>query len=130
MDASVKTAEVNEAGFRPVLRDWLDRLRQGDEIAHLATLTFAAAILALTLLLGFELYRSSHLTVVKFGWSFFTSSKWDPVAGEFGALPFIYGTIITSVLALVIAVPLGLGSALFLSEMRSEEHTSELQSQR
>jgi phosphate transport system permease protein len=117
MDASVKTAEMNAAGPRPVLRGWLDRLRQGDEIAHLATLTFAAAILALTLLLGFELYRSSQLTVAKFGWSFFTSSRWDPVAGEYGALPFIYGTIITSVLALVIAVPLGLGSALFLSEM-------------
>jgi hypothetical protein len=76
MGASVKTAEVNKAGGRGIVRGWRGRLRRGDEVAHLATFTFAAAILALTLLLGFELYRSSHLTIKEFGWSFFTSSQW------------------------------------------------------
>ncbi len=117
MHASARTAEGNEAVTGSAARRWLDRWRRGDEIAHLVTLVFAAAILAVTVALAFELYRSSHLTLAKFGWAFFTSRKWDPVAGEFGALPFIYGTIVTSVLALFIAVPLGVGSAIFLSEL-------------
>ncbi len=52
-----------------------------------------------------------------FGWSFLTVQKWDPVANEYGALPFIYGTLVSSLLALLQAVPLGIGTALFLSEM-------------
>src|SRR6185369_13250198 len=53
----------------------------------------------------------------KFGWAFLFTSKWDPVAGAFGALPFIYGTVFTSAVALLISVPLGLGAAIFLSEL-------------
>ena len=51
------------------------------------------------------------------GWAFLFSSQWDPVAEKFGALPFIYGTVITSVLALLISLPLGLGAAIFLAEL-------------
>ena len=53
----------------------------------------------------------------KFGFGFFTSTVWNPPAEQFGALPFIYGTLLTSFLALLIAVPLGVGAAIFLSEM-------------
>jgi len=53
----------------------------------------------------------------KFGWSFLWSSAWNPVTEQFGALPFIYGTVITSFLALAISVPLGVGAAIFLSEL-------------
>ena len=71
----------------------------------------------MTALLVLELYRNSALTVHKFGWSFFVTQTWDPIAGEFGALPFIYGTVVTSALALLIAIPLGVGAAVFLAEL-------------
>ncbi len=99
------------------MREFLRRLRAGDLVAHGITLTFAASILLITVLLVLELWGKSGLTRTKFGWSFFTGSAWDPVAGEFGALPFIYGTLITSFLSLLMSVPLGLGAAIFLSEM-------------
>ena len=52
-----------------------------------------------------------------FGWTFLISRVWDPVAGQFGALPFVYGTLVTSLVGLIIAVPLGLGAAIFLAEL-------------
>jgi phosphate transport system permease protein len=78
---------------------------------------FAAAIVALVLLIAFELARSSTLAWDTFGLGFLTSTRWDPVARRFGALPYIYGTIVSSLLALVIGAPLGLGAAIFLSEL-------------
>src|SRR6185295_19771047 len=75
------------------------RLRSGDDIAYVVTLTCALTILAITALLVFELYRNSAVPRRQFGWSFLVTSTWDPVAGQFGALPFIYGTVITSALA-------------------------------
>src|SRR5581483_4132132 len=93
------------------------RLRSGDEIAYLITLTCALTILAITALLVIELYRNSAVPREKFGWSFLTATSWDPVAGEFGALPFIYGTVVTSAVALIIAIPLGVGAAIFLAEL-------------
>lgn len=59
----------------------------------------------------------SHLSLAQFGWKFFMRQAWNPVSGDFGALPFIYGTVATSMLALVIAVPLALGVAIFLTEL-------------
>jgi phosphate transport system permease protein len=102
---------------RQRLRDFPRRLQAGDLTAHAITLAFAASILLITVLLVVELYGQSELSRAKFGWGFFTGTTWDPVAGQFGALPFIYGTAITSLLALLISVPLGLGAAIFLSEM-------------
>jgi len=96
---------------------FLRKLRSGDAIAHTITMTFAASILLITALLVMELFRQSALSREKFGLAFFHGRMWDPVAGDFGALPFIYGTLVTSALALVMAVPLGLGAAIFLSEM-------------
>ena len=93
------------------------RLRRGDEVAYTLTLTCALSILAITALLVFELYTNSAETRHKFGWSFLSTSVWDPVAGEFGALPFIYGTVVTSALALLIGIPLGVGAAIFLAEL-------------
>ena len=102
-----------QAGPRAFLR----RLRSGDEIAHLITLAFAASILLITSLLVYELWVNSHLSRTKFGWMFFWTKVWDPNFDNFGAAPFIYGTIITSAVALCLAVPLGLASAIFLSEL-------------
>jgi phosphate transport system permease protein len=83
----------------------------------MVTFIFAAAIILITALLFFELFRTSAPTREKFGWGFLTGITWDPVALEFGALPFIYGTLITSALALIIGVPLGVGAAIFLAEL-------------
>ena len=93
------------------------RLRSGDDIAYVSTLTCAFTVLAVTALLVYELYLNSVLPRHKFGWSFLSTSVWDPVAGEFGALPFIYGTVVTSTVALLIAIPLGVGAAIFLAEL-------------
>lgn len=98
-------------------RAFLARLRSGDEIAHLITLIFAASIFLVTVLLVFELYRNSALPRQKFGWAFFVTKTWDPVFENFGAFPFIYGTLVTSALALILAVPLGVGAAIFLAEL-------------
>ena len=98
-------------------RSFLRRLTDGDQIAHLITLIFAASILLITALLVYQLWIGSADARHKFGWHFFFTSTWDPVAGDFGALPFIYGTLVTSALALIIAVPLGLGAAIFLAEL-------------
>ncbi|HLH16414.1 MAG TPA: phosphate ABC transporter permease subunit PstC [Bryobacteraceae bacterium] len=98
-------------------RAFYRRLRAGEELAYTIAATAAASILVITALIVIELYSQSALSRSKFGWSFLGTSVWDPVAGTFGALPFIYGTVITSIFALLIAIPLGLGSAIFLSEM-------------
>jgi phosphate transport system permease protein len=99
------------------VRSFLGRLATGDEIAHLITLMFAASIFLLTILLFYELYRNSALPRHKFGWNFFITQTWDPVFGNFGALPFVFGTVVTSALALLIAVPFGVGAAVFLAEL-------------
>ncbi len=98
-------------------RSFLRRLTEGDEIAHLITLVFASSILLVTVLLVYQLWVDSSLARHQFGWHFFFTSTWDPVSGDFGALPFIYGTLVTSALALIIAVPLGLGASIFLAEL-------------
>jgi phosphate transport system permease protein len=77
----------------------------------------AAAILAITALLVWELWSKSGPSRAKFGSGFLLRSVWDPVNGDFGALPFILGTVITSAVALIIAVPFGVGAAIFLAEL-------------
>jgi len=89
----------------------------GDRIAHLFTWLIASSVLLIAVLLVYVLYQSSALSRKKLGWGFIFSSNWDPVAEQFGALPFIYGTVVTSLLALMIAVPLGVGAAIFLAEL-------------
>jgi phosphate transport system permease protein len=98
-------------------RSFLSRLRDGDEIARLVTFLFAATVVLLTLLLVFELWRGSALPRHKFGFHFLFTRVWDPVFDQFGALPYMYGTVLTATVALLIAVPLGIGAAIFLAEM-------------
>lgn len=95
----------------------LERLRKGDEVTYLITLAAAFSILLVTGLLVLQLWKTSTLSRHAFGWSFFTTSTWDPISGDFGALPFIYGTVLTSAIGLLIAVPMGLGAAIFLAEL-------------
>jgi phosphate transport system permease protein len=82
-------------------------------LALLGSLT----IVFLIFLVGYELYRSSILSVNKFGLNFVKNASWDPVTDVYGALPFIYGTLVSSLLALIIAIPLGVSAALFLTEV-------------
>jgi len=110
---TIDHAAPPESGPRALIR----RLRHGDELAHLLTLVFAAGILLITSLLVYELWINSQLSRAKFGWMFFWTRVWDPIFDNFGAAPFIYGTLVTSVVSLVIAVPLGLAGAIFLAEL-------------
>jgi phosphate transport system permease protein len=98
-------------------RSFFHRLRDGDEIARLITFLFAATVVLITLLVVYELWQGSVLPRHKFGFAFFRTSVWDPVFDQFGALPFIYGTLVTAAVALLIAVPLGIGAAIFLAEL-------------
>jgi phosphate transport system permease protein len=121
------TTTVPSAGPIADSRSFLSRLREGDEIARLITFLFAASVVLITLLLVLELWRESALPRHKFGVSFFRTSVWDPVFDQFGALPFIFGTIVTSVLALLIAVPLGIGAAIFLAELAPQRLSDTLE---
>ena len=75
------------------------------------------AVVALLGLIVYQLAVGSQLSWHAFGWKFFGQSDWNPVEDQYGALPFIYGTIVSSLLALVIAVPLSIGVAVFITEM-------------
>src|SRR5579872_377479 len=96
---------------------FLKRLRNGDRIAYPITLIFALSLFLITVLLVLELWTKSGPSRAKSGFGFLIGHAWDPVTEKFGALPFIYGTILTSALALLISVPLGVGAAIFLAEL-------------
>lgn len=98
-------------------RTLLQRLRGGDELAHAICWVFAAAVMAITVALVVGLWVKADPARSKFGFSFLTSSLWNPVTDEYGAAPFIYGTVVTSFVALLISVPLGVGAAIYLSEL-------------
>jgi phosphate transport system permease protein len=78
---------------------------------------FGLLVVAIVFAIGFELSRQSMLAIQKFGLNFWRTEIWDPVAGEFGALPFIWGTLYSSVLAIVLATPVALGIAVFVAEL-------------
>jgi phosphate transport system permease protein len=92
------------------------RGRIGDSLFALLVFLAAVTILLLMVLLVYKLYQTAEPSISKFGWGFISSEEWDPVNDVYGARPFIYGTIASSLLALVMAVPLGLGIAIFLSQ--------------
>ena len=98
--------------------------RRSSRVSRIADMGFqglvwlaAAAVLAIVGFILIQLIQGSKLSLHHFGWKFFTGSDWDPVNGSFGAVPFIYGTLVSSLVALVIAVPLSLGVAVFITEM-------------
>lgn len=91
--------------------------RRGDRLFRWTLTSFALSAVALALVFAWQLTEHSTMAWKKFGLGFFWSQEWDPVAGEFGALPFIYGTTVSSLLGLLIAVPLGIGAAIFMAEL-------------
>ena len=108
-------------------RSFLSKLRDGDELARIITFVFAATVVLITCLLVFELWTGSVLPRHKFGFMFFFTKVWDPNADDFGALPFIYGTLVTAAVSLIIAVPLGIGAAIFLAELAPARLSDTLQ---
>ncbi len=91
--------------------------RLADHLFRYAMLACGLSVIAIVALIVFELFQGSRLAIHQFGFKFLVASQWDPVSGEFGALPFIYGTVVSSLLALVLAVPLALGVAVFVTEI-------------
>jgi len=109
MTASTETVPTTAAAS-------LERANHGDRVFK-ALLTLAAlAVPTLLAFLVFELWDGARLAIGRFGFDFVTSSVWDPVAEQFGAMPLIFGTLASSLLALLIAVPLSLGVAIYLTE--------------
>jgi phosphate transport system permease protein len=91
--------------------------RWADRMFFLAVLACGLSVLALVGLIIYELVTKSSLSWHAFGWRFFFRGEWDPVNDQFGALPFVYGTLVSSILALVISVPLAIGVAVYVTEM-------------
>src|SRR5947199_4132136 len=90
---------------------------RSDFLFRIGTGTFGALLVVLVCAIGVVLARQSVLSVQKFGFNFWRTEIWDPVAGQFGALPFIWGTLYSSILALLIAAPVSLGIAIFIAEL-------------
>lgn len=114
--ASRKTA-VDKAALRKVRTAPPRSSKLPDAFFRYLIILAAASVFAIVVLIVWELIDKSKLSLHQFGFSFFYGREWNPVSGEFGALPFVYGTLVSSLLALVLAVPLSLGVAVFITEM-------------
>jgi phosphate transport system permease protein len=89
----------------------------GDRLFRLVLRGAGATVLLLVVGLAVEMILGAAPALRKFGWRFLVTSVWDPVAEHFGVVPFVYGTLLSSLLALLIAVPLGVGAAIYLAEL-------------
>ncbi len=117
--AASSGAESPEIQPSPI-RDYLSKRGSGrlaDSTFSVVMLICALSVFAIVLFIFYILISTSKLSLIQFGWRFFTRQAWDPVSGDFGALSFIFGTLATSFLALLMAVPLALGVAVFLTEL-------------
>jgi phosphate transport system permease protein len=110
------TAATAGAGIAPLVSGDIEGKSLGDRIYRGVTTVFAAAVPVLLALIALEVLVAGWPAFSRFGLSFVTSSTWDPVRQQFGAAPMIYGTLVSSLLALLIATPFALGVAIFLAE--------------
>ena len=101
----------------PALVQRLREIHSGDRLFYWILRIIGFSVFLLLAAIGIFLFISSLPAMQKFGWSFVTSRSWDPVSHDYGALPVIYGTLVSSLLALSIATPVSLGIALFLNEL-------------
>lgn len=111
-------SKITTSPFLPlsarIRRTW----RHGDRLFQGLLILSSLLTLALVVAIGYELWKNSALSRQAFGLAFIITSRWDPALTRvFGALPFIQGTLVTSAIALLGAVPLGLGTAIFLAEL-------------
>ncbi len=93
------------------------RASADDRLFRLGTGFFALLVVVLVAAIGYELFQNSRLSIAKFGLNFWRTKTWDPVAGDFGALPFIWGTLYSAIAAMVLSTPVAIGIAVFLSEL-------------
>lgn len=112
-----RPAGPGRAGSRILPAPRARRGRLGDPLFRLTSLVFAASVLGITAVIALSLWSKSTAARHAFGWAFLWTSTWDPVFLHFGALPFAYGTLASTAIALAIAIPLGLGAAIFLAEL-------------
>jgi phosphate transport system permease protein len=110
------TATSERELVAPVSSLPLERANYGDAVFKLVLTVAALAVPVILGLLIYELWTGAEPAIRRFGFSFITTSVWDPVAEQFGAFPLIFGTLLSSLIALVIAVPLSLGVAVYLTE--------------
>jgi len=89
----------------------------GDSVARYTALFFAALLLAIALLLVYQLFVRSAPAREKLGLGFLSGRSWSYATEDFGAVPFVYGTVITSLIGMLISIPMGVGAAIFLSEL-------------
>jgi len=89
----------------------------GDFIFKGMTVLFALSVLAILMVMLFELVRESLPAITKFGWGFISGREWDAVQGTFGALPYVWGSVVSSVLALILATPLSVATAILITEV-------------
>src|ERR1700691_6171514 len=113
---------ASSATIEPIARpqgraSFLSRVFSGDSLALALVFTAAIILISIVALLVFELWTRSALARDKFGFGFLSTSNWNPVGDDYGALPFICGTLVTSALGLLLAIPFGVGSAIFLAEL-------------
>jgi phosphate transport system permease protein len=113
----VATTEVTSDAVQgaPLLRN--SGGEGADRVFKSAITACGLAVLAVLFVIVFELVRGSGPSWRAFGFKFFAGGDWDPVNEQFGALPFVYGTLVSSLVALMIAVPLSVGVAVFTTEM-------------
>ena len=98
-----------------MLRRW--PLHTDELVFKTGTGVFALLLIALVVAIGVALFQESRLSIREFGFGFWLTDTWDPAAGEFGARPFIWGTLFSSILALIISTPIALGIAIYISEL-------------
>lgn len=110
---TMKNVAINEGEIEPDRSSAFD----SDRIFRIITASFAAAILLILLIMAYAMVTQSALSIAKFRWDFFSSSNWDAVQSEFGALPFLFGSVVSSTLAILVATPLSVGTALFITEI-------------
>jgi len=115
---AISRAERRTSPLARLSQTW----RHGDRLFLVLNATAALAVLALVLAIGVKLWQNSALSRQAFGLAFLTTTTWDPAITQiFGALPFITGTLVTAAVALIIAIPLSLGIAIFLSELAPQQ---------
>ena len=116
-EAVMTNQPAGAADLTAARRAKLNKLRIGDKSFRLLTLAAAVFVLVVLLAIIGSLFIGSLPSIAAFGLNFLTNSAWNPPKEDFGALPAIYGTLVTSVIAMVIAVPVGLMIAMFLTEL-------------
>jgi phosphate transport system permease protein len=95
----------------------MKKTRSDDLLFRVGTGVFAVLVITVVIAIGWQLAWQSRLSIREFGWQFWQTDRWDPVAGQFGARPFIWGTLYSSMLALIISTPIALGIAIYISEL-------------